>query len=54
MKKFEEIIDKFIHEMKYKENENFLGVYFYGSCLSGFNNSNSDIDLHIVFDDYDK
>ena len=54
MKKFEEIIDKFIHEMKYKENESFLGVYFYGSCLSGFNNSNSDIDLHIVFDDCDK
>lgn len=50
MNKFEVFIDKFIEEMKYKEDEHFLGVYFYGSCLSGFNNSNSDIDLHIVFD----
>lgn len=54
MKNFEDIIEKFINEMKYKENKHFLGVYFYGSCLSGFNNENSDIDLHIVFDGFDK
>jgi predicted nucleotidyltransferase len=54
MKNFEQIINEFIEQMKYKQNEHFLGVYFYGSCLSGFNNDNSDIDLHIVFDNTDK
>ena len=54
MNKFEIIINKFLDEMKYKENKHFIGVYFYGSCLSGFNNVNSDIDLHVVFDNSDK
>lgn len=54
MKNFEQIINEFIEQMQYKQNEHFLGVYFYGSCLSGFNNDNSDIDLHIVFDNTDK
>ena len=54
MNKFERIIYKFVKEMKYEEDEHFLGVYFYGSSLSGFNNKNSDIDLHIVFDNYDE
>ena len=28
-------------------------VVFYGSYLTGFNNTNSDIDLHIIFDNTD-
>ncbi len=47
------IIIDFISEMKYLENDHFLGCYFYGSYLTGLNDKNSDIDLHIVFDDYD-
>lgn len=53
MEKYLSIIDKFINKMKYKNNSNFLGVYFYGSCLTGFNDNNSDIDLHVIFDDSD-
>lgn len=54
MKNYLKIIDKFVDEMKYKDNEHFLGVFFYGSSFTGFNNENSDIDLHIVFDNFDK
>lgn len=53
MEKYLDIIDKFIEEMNYKKNPNFLGVYFYGSSLTGFANENSDIDLHIVFNNDD-
>ena len=53
MNKILDIINKFIVEMGYLENEHVLGVFFYGSYLSGFNNKNSDIDLHIIFDDSD-
>ena len=49
-----DIIDKFVKEMEYETNPHFLGVYFYGSSLTGFANENSDIDLHVVFDDSDK
>ena len=45
------IITKFINEMHYLENEHVLGCFFYGSYLTGYNNKNSDIDLHIIFDD---
>ena len=51
--KIVEIINRFIREMGYLENEHVLGVFFYGSYLSGFYNSSSDIDLHVVFDDSD-
>ena len=47
------IIQKFIANMKYLENEHFLGMFFYGSFLTGYNNKNSDIDLHVIFDDSD-
>ena len=43
------IIEKFVKKMNYLDNENFLGIFFYGSYLNGFQNENSDIDLHIVF-----
>lgn len=47
------IISKFICDMHYLENEHVLGCFFYGSFLTGFNNKNSDIDLHIIFDNSD-
>mgnify|MGYP003312737545 CR=1 FL=1 len=53
MDKYLNIINKFINKMNYKNNSRFLGVYFYGSCLTGFNGDDSDIDLHIIFDDSD-
>lgn len=48
------IINKFINEMGYKENQKVLGIFFYGSYLTGHYNENSDIDLHIIFDNSDK
>ena len=50
----EEKILEFIVEMDYLNNEHVLGILFYGSYLTGFNTNNSDIDLHIIFDDEDK
>ena len=47
------IIKKFIINMKYLENKHVLGIFFYGSFLTGYNNKNSDIDLHVIFDDSD-
>lgn len=44
------IIQKFITSMNYLENKHVLGVFFYGSFLTGYNNKNSDLDLHIIFD----
>ena len=49
----EDKILSFVHEMGYLNNEHVLGLLFYGSYLTGFNNENSDIDLHIVFDNED-
>ena len=50
MNKYLLVIDKFVREMNYDKDPHFLGIYFYGSSLNGFANENSDIDLHIVFD----
>lgn len=36
--------------MGYLNNEHVLGAFFYGSYLTGLNTDNSDIDLHIIFD----
>ena len=44
------IIKKFIDKMGYLNNEHVLGCFFYGSYLTGYNTTNSDIDLHIIFD----
>lgn len=49
----EAIIKKFIKSMEYLENNHVLGVFFYGSFLTGYNNKKSDIDLHVIFDDED-
>lgn len=43
----------FIESMRYMENEHVLGILFYGSYLTGFYSQNSDIDLHIIFDNED-
>lgn len=53
MDKYLDIINKFILKMGYTNNDHFLGIYFYGSCLTGFNNKESDIDLHVIFDNSD-
>lgn len=53
MEKILLIIEKFIMNMNYLENEHVLGVFFYGSFLTGYNHKNSDIDLHIIFDNSD-
>ena len=53
MIKYLEVINKFINILGYRNNIHYLGTYFYGSSLTGFNNSNSDIDLHIIFDNSD-
>lgn len=37
--------------MGYRENSHILGILFYGSYLYGLDNENSDIDLHIIYDD---
>lgn len=50
----EEKIEAFIKSMEYDCNPHVLGVLFYGSYLTGFNLPNSDIDLHVIFDDYEK
>lgn len=41
---------KFVKEMGYLNNKHCLGVFVYGSSLTGFNTSCSDIDLHVIFD----
>ena len=46
----EEKILKFINDMDYLNNGHVLGILFYGSYLTGLNTDNSDIDLHIIFD----
>lgn len=46
----EDKISSFIKDMGYLNNEHVLGVFFYGSYLTGLNTDNSDIDLHIIFD----
>ena len=43
----------FVKEMDYLTDEHCLGAIVYGSSLTGFNNENSDIDLHIIFDNTD-
>ena len=49
----EDKIFKFITDMNYLNNEHVLGILFYGSYLTGLNTENSDIDLHIIFDNED-
>lgn len=54
MENYVSAIYEFINEMGYINNEHVLGVFFYGSYLTGLNHKKSDIDMHVVFDDYDE
>lgn len=44
-------IQDFLKTNHYLQDEHILGVLFYGSYKYGLNNQNSDIDLHIIYDD---
>lgn len=46
-----ETIQDFLKTNNYLQDEHILGVLFYGSYKHGLNNQNSDIDLHIIYDD---
>lgn len=46
-----ETIQEFIKKNNYEQDEHVLGILFYGSYKHGLNNQNSDIDLHIIYDD---
>lgn len=41
------IIDKFVDIMGYMNNQNVLGIVFYGSYVHGNYDDNSDIDIHV-------
>lgn len=43
----------FINEMNYLDNNHILGIIVYGSYVTGYNHKNSDIDMHIIKDNYD-
>ncbi|MDO5568744.1 MAG: nucleotidyltransferase domain-containing protein [bacterium] len=49
MDKFTNIIETFVNKMGYLNNEQLEGIIFYGSNQTGFSNSYSDLDLHIIF-----
>ena len=42
------IINQFIEKMEYLQNEHVLGIYFYGSYLTGYNNKNQ-ILIYMLF-----
>ena len=46
-----ETIQEFLEKNQYLQDKHVLGVLFYGSYKYGLNNKNSDIDLHIIYDD---
>jgi predicted nucleotidyltransferase/CRISPR/Cas system CSM-associated protein Csm2 small subunit len=48
MDKHKVSLNYFIQKMGYLQNEDVLGIMFYGSYLTGTNSANSDIDLHII------
>ena len=48
MEKHEVALMQFIERMGYLQNDDVLGIVFYGSYLTNTNSINSDIDLHII------
>ena len=54
MEKYQVAISDFIKKMNYLENNHVLGIIVYGSYTTGYNNKNSDIDMHIIKDDSDE
>lgn len=49
--KYLNLIENFIDFFKLQNLDNFLGVIFYGSCMQGIENDNSDVDLLVIFDE---
>ena len=54
MEKYQMAVSDFITKMNYLENNHVLGIIVYGSYVTGYNNKNSDIDMHIIKDDSDE
>lgn len=54
MERFQVAIYNFINKMNYLENKHILGIIVYGSYVTGYNNKNSDIDMHIIKDNSDE
>ena len=50
MEKYQIAVDKFIRERGYLDNKHVLGISVYGSYVTGYNNKDSDIDVHIIMD----
>lgn len=50
MEKYEEALYKFIEKMEYLDNQHVTGIVLYGSYLTGYSNSKSDIDVNIIMD----
>lgn len=48
---FRNAINKFLNKMGYIENKDCEGIIFYGSYATGFQKDDSDLDLHVVFND---
>ncbi len=53
MEDYQIAVTNVIRKMNYLENNHVLGIIVYGSYVTGYNNKNSDIDIHIIKDDYD-
>ncbi len=53
MEKYQIAASNFIAGMNYLENTHVLGIIVYGSHVTGYNNKNSDVDMHIIKDDSD-
>lgn len=45
---FNKVINTFLNEKGYLDNENIEGVVFYGSASTGYSTKSSDIDLQII------
>ena len=54
MEKYQMAVSDFIAKMNYLGNNHVLGIIVYGSYTTGYNNKNSDIDMHIIKDDSDE
>ncbi len=48
MEKYEQALVNFIDKMGYLNNDDVLGIVFYGSYFTGYNSAQSDIDLQII------
>ena len=51
--KAKDVVNTFIKKMGYLENEHVLGCFLYGSYTTGYSTKNSDIDVLVVYDNFD-